>query len=418
MEETIIYNIGQLLGTSGTISKPLKGTDLQDLPYLKDAWIAMADGKIIAFGTEKELSKERLNKAFKVIDARGGLVAPAWCDSHTHLVFARSREEEFVMRIKGKSYEEIAAAGGGILNSANVLRNTPEEELIESAYKRLHEIISMGTGAVEIKSGYGLSTESELKMLRVIRALKEKSPIPIKSTFLGAHAVPHAYKSDPDKYVDLIINEMLPKVVDQGLADYIDVFCDRGFFTPEQTDRILEAGAKFGLKSKIHANELDYSGGIQIGVKHKAISVDHLEFTGEAEISALLSGETMPTLLPQTAFFLNIEYPPARKIIDAGLPVALASDYNPGSSPSGNMFFTIALACIHMKMLPEEAINAATINGAFAMELENEVGNIAVGKRANLWISEPVSSYNFLPYAFGRAPIKTTIINGRVHQNI
>lgn len=415
MHTTIIHNIKQLIGIQDNRLDPLAGNALKNLPFISDAWLEIREGKINDFGPTDALTKERLNTAEQVIDANGGVVSPAWCDSHTHLIFARSREEEFVMRLQGKSYEEIAAAGGGILNSAAVLRDTPEEELLNSAQMRLEEIIRMGTGAVEIKSGYGLTPKSEMKMLRVIRSLKETSPIPIKATFLGAHAVHPDFKSNPDDYVNQVINEMLPNVAEEGLADYIDVFCDRGFFTPEQTSRILEAGSKVGLKAKIHANELDYSGGIQVGVKHNAISVDHLECTGDDEISALKQSSTISTLLPQTAFFLNIEYPPARKIIKAGLPVALASDYNPGSSPSGNMFFTTALACIHMKMLPEEAINAGTFNGAAAMELQNEVGSITKGKRANVWITEPIPSYTFLPYSFGHTPIKHIIINGIIY---
>ncbi len=415
MATTIIHNIKQLIGIQDSNVRTVSGRNLANLPVIEDAWLEIREGKINNFGSERERLPELLNGADEVIDAKHGIVAPAWCDSHTHLVFAKSREEEFVMRLQGKSYEEIAAAGGGILNSAAVLRNTPEDDLLESAQQRLNEIIRMGTGAVEIKSGYGLTPESEWKMLRVIRRLKEISPIPIKATFLGAHAVHPSFKSNPDAYVDQVINDMLPVVADEGLADYIDVFCDRGFFTPEQTERILEAGQNVGLKPKIHANELDYSGGIQVGVKHNAVSVDHLECTGNDEIAALKNSQTISTLLPQTAFFLNIDYPPARNIIDAGLPVALASDYNPGSSPSGNMFFAVALACIQMKMLPEEAINAATINGAAAMETENETGSITIGKRANLWISEPIPSYTFLPYSFGRAPIKHVIINGSIY---
>ncbi len=422
MERTLIYNIHQLLGVTDNDSpqnlRPLAGKHLRNLKVLEDAWLEITDGVISDFGVSEDLNKEQLNRAQKVIDAQRGVVGPSWCDSHTHLVFAQPREEEFVMRILGKSYEEIAAAGGGILNSAKKVQQATEAHLLESAYRRLNEIMAMGTGAVEIKSGYGLTPESELKMLRVIRSLKDKAPIPIKSTFLGAHAIPAEYKSSPEAYVDLVIEKMLPEVADQGLADYIDVFCDRGFFTPQQTDRILDAGLKRGLKAKIHANELDYSGGVQVGVKHQAVSVDHLECTGEDEIQSLLNGSTIPTLLPQTAFFLNIEYPPARKIIDAGLPVALASDYNPGSSPSGNMFFTVALACIHMKMLPEEAINAATINGAHAMEIQDIAGSIQKGRAANFWLTEPISSYNFLPYSFGRTPLKSIFINGNTFSTI
>jgi imidazolonepropionase len=328
------------------------------------------------------------------------------------LVFAKSREGEFVDRINGLTYEEIAKKGGGILNSAKKLQNTSEDDLFESALERLHEVIRMGTGAIEIKSGYGLTLEDELKMLRVAKRLKEVSPILIKTTFLGAHAIPKSY-TNRKEYIDLIVDEMIPQVAKESLADYCDVFCDRGFFTVEETDRILKQGLKFGMKAKIHANELDYSGGIQVGVDNKAISVDHLECVGEAEITKLKNSNTIPTLLPSTAFFLNLEYPPARKMIDSGLGVALATDYNPGSSPSGNMPFVIALACIKLRMSPQEAINAATINAAFALEIADTHGQIKKGNPANVFITKKMSSYDFIPYAFGSQIVDTVILNGK-----
>lgn len=352
-------------------------------------------------------------RADKILDASGRMVLPSWCDSHTHIVFAATREEEFTDRIRGLTYEEIAKRGGGILNSAHRLQQTPEEVLFESAWHRLKEVIAFGTGAIEIKSGYGLTVESELKMLRVIRRLKTVSPIPVKATFLGAHAIPADYKHRRQEYVDLVVQQMLPKVAEEGLADYCDVFCDRGFFTPAETGRILQAGWKYGLKPKIHANELDYSGGVQAGVANHAISVDHLEYTGDEEIVALQKSHTLPTLLPSCAFFLGIPYAPARRMIDAGLPVVLASDYNPGSSPSGRMSFVVSLACIKMKMLAEEAINAATLNGARAMELETEYGSIFPGKKANLFITKPMSTLAQLPYFFGNDPVDTVILNGK-----
>jgi imidazolonepropionase len=325
-----------------------------------------------------------------------------------------SREIEYIDKIKGLSYEEIAKRGGGILNTAKRLHDATEEELFQDACLRLEEIMHYGTGAVEIKSGYGLSTQDELKMLRVIKRLKEKSPLTIKATFLGAHAVPAEYKGRQSEYVDLIINEMIPKVGEEKLADFIDVFCDKGFFTVEETDRILTAGAKYGLIPKIHANELDYSGGIQVGVKHKALSVDHLEYTGDAEIAALLNSQTMPTLLPGAAFFLGMVYAPVRKMIRAGLPVAMASDFNPGSRPSGNMQLVLSMGCIKYKMLPEEAINAVTLNSAYAMGCSRTHGTIARGKVANLFITKPISTYEFMPYSFGNNKVRTVILNGEV----
>lgn len=410
MSGLLIRNIQTLVQAETRRRPVVKGADMAEVPVVHDAFLLIENGLIAAFGSMADCPE----RADQVIDASGKTVFPCWCDSHTHIVFARSREEEFVDRIRGLSYEEIARRGGGILNSARRLQETDEDDLFESALGRLHEVIGYGTGAIEIKSGYGLSTDSELKMLRVIRRLREVSPIPIKATFLGAHAVPTAYKDKREAYIDLIIHDMLPKVAEEGLADYCDVFCDRGFFSVEETGRILEAGWRYGLKPKIHANELDYSGGVQAGIAHRAISVDHLEYTGDAEIEALLNSETLPALLPSCAFFLGIPYPPARKMIDAGLPVVLATDYNPGSSPSGKMPFTISLACVKMNMLPEEAINAATINGARAMELEADYGSIAVGKVANVFISTPIPSLAYLPYAFGSNLVDTVILQGKV----
>lgn len=414
--KTLLINIQQLVQTRSGETPAVKGKDLNILPSINNAFVELVDGKIVRFGTMADLEPQDLTALAYIHDCTGQVVMPTFCDSHTHLVFAGTRENEFVDRIKGKTYEEIAANGGGILNSAKKLAETPEEDLFESAWDRLMEVIGTGTGAIEIKSGYGLSLDAELKMLRVIRELKRYSPIPIKATFLGAHAIPAAYKSNRDAYVDLIVDQMIPQLVAEELADYVDVFCDRGFFTVPETDRILAAGAKYGLKAKIHANELDYSGGIQVGVAHRAVSVDHLECTGEEEIAALLKSNTMPTLLPSTAFFLNLHYPPARKMIDAGLPVSLATDYNPGSSPSGNFPFVLSLACTQMKMTPEEAINAATINAAHAMELNNLMGSICVGKKANLLLTTPMESYNALPYSFGGNRIESVILDGDFFQ--
>lgn len=408
---TLLIRSAKALIQADTTGKSLaKGADMAHLPQINNAWVLCENGKIAGFGPMSTCPE----RADTIIDATGKMVFPSWCDSHTHLVFAASREEEFVYRIQGMSYEEIAQRGGGILNSALKLRATSEDALFESAWKRLQEVIGYGTGAIEIKSGYGLSTESELKMLRVISRLKEKSPIPIKATFLGAHAVPTEYKADREAYIRLLLEVMLPQIVEEGLADYFDVFCDRGFFTPEETDRMLKVADRYGLKAKIHANELGLTGGVQTGVANNALSVDHLEHCGEEEIACLLASDTMPTLLPSCAFFLGLPYPPARKMIDAGLPVTLATDYNPGSTPSGNMPFAVALACIKMKMLPEEAINAATINGARAMELERQVGSIQIGKIANLFITKEIPSIAYLPYAFGSHVIDTIILNGLV----
>jgi imidazolonepropionase len=389
----------------------VKGKEMAHLPGIDDAWLLIEDDKIHSYGSMKNVPD---SSNTEVIDGTGRYVFPTWCDSHTHIVFAGSRETEFVSKIQGLSYEEIAKQGGGILNSAKKLATTSEDELFDSAWIRLEEMKHTGTGAIEIKSGYGLSYESELKMLRVIKRIKEKSNLTIKATFLGAHAVPTEFKERRSEYVDLLVNRLLPEIVNEGLADFNDVFCDRGFFTVEETDRILAAGNKLGLQPKIHANELDYSGGIQVGVKYGARSVDHLEFTGEEEIKCLLNSTTMPTLLPSTAFFLKLHYPPARNMIDAGLPIALASDHNPGSSPSGKMQFIISLACLYLKMLPNEAFNAATINSAYAMDVMNDLGSIAVGKQANVFITKPISSIDYIPYAFTSQLVEKVIIKGKV----
>ncbi len=388
------------------------GRRWRDLPVLEDSWLLIEDDIIAAYGRMDRFPV--FGSEVERLDAGGGFVFPAFCDPHTHLVYAGSREKEYTDKIRGLSYEEIAGRGGGILNSAKLLHDTSEEELFRQSMERVREIISFGTGAVEIKSGYGLTTEDELKMLRVIRRIKQESPLTVKATFLGAHAVPVAYRGNRSGYVDLIVNEMIPAVAAEQLADYIDVFCDRGFFTVEETSRILEAGARHGMRPKIHANELDYSGGIQTGVKHRALSVDHLEFTGDDEIAALHGSGTMPTLLPGAAFFLGMVDPPARKMIEAGLPVAMASDYNPGSSPSGNMKLVMSLGCIRLRMLPEEAINAVTINSAYAMGIEGTHGSVTIGKKANIFITKKIPSYEYMPYAYGSNLVETVILNGEI----
>lgn len=413
MSALLITNIGTLVGVHPQDTLMLRGLHMQSLPMLQNAWVLCEDGKISDFGT-MELLPAQLPNNLLTQDAKNGFVFPSWCDSHTHIVFAASREEEFAMKIEGKSYEDIAAAGGGILNSAKKMQSASEESLFESAAQRLSDMIRQGTGAVEIKSGYGLSTDSELKMLRVIQKLKANFSIPIKASFLAAHAYPLAYKNDHEGYIKLIIDEMLPKIAGEGLADYMDAFCEQGFFSVEDTDRLLQAGAKYGLKPKIHANQLSVSGGVQIGVKHHAISVDHLEATDEAVIESLQSSNTIATLLPSCSFYLNIPFANARGLINANVPVAVATDYNPGSTPSGNMNLVVSLACIKLRMRPEEAINAATLNGAAAMELSNAVGSIAKGKTANLFITRPMSSLAFLPYSFGQSQIETIVLNGKI----
>jgi len=403
----LITNIKQLhsIETSGSITK-VAGKDMSVLPGMEHAWLLVENGRIHSFGDMRALPEMH---ADETIDATGKMVLPAWCDSHTHLVFAAPRDGEFVDRIKGLSYEEIARRGGGILNSARKLNEMDEAELYEQSLERLHRVMAQGTGAIEIKSGYGLCLDGELKMLRVIRKLKENGGIPVKASFLAAHAYPIEYKENKEGYVDLIIDTILPKVAGEGLADYMDVFCEKGFFGVPETERLLEAGYKYGLKPKIHANQLHHSGGVEVGVKHKALSVDHLECVGDAEIEALKGGNTMPTLLPGAAFFLGMHYQPARKIIDAGLPVCLATDYNPGSCPSGNMPFLLSIACTQLRMTPEEAINAVTINGAAAMELEQEMGTIKVGKRANLILTKKIPSLAYIPYDYGNGNIERLI---------
>ncbi len=411
----LIKNIKTIVQANPANHDKVSGKEMANLPCIDGGWISI-DGPLISGVGEMDKGLPSELHFDHVINAEGQMAFPAWCDSHTHIVYAGSRETEFVDRIKGLTYEEIAKRGGGILNSAEKLNKASEDELFESARARLHEMAMNGTGAVEIKSGYGLSFDGELKMLKVIQRLKHHTDMTIKATFLGAHSIPLKYKQNRQEYIDLLINEMLPFIGYEKLADYCDVFCDRGFFTPDETDAILKAAARYGLIPKIHANELDYSGGIQVGVKNKALSVDHLEFTGDEEIKALMNSGTMPTLLPSTAFFLGLKYAPARNMIDAGLPVALASDYNPGSSPSGKMAFVVSLACVKMKMLPEEAINAATVNSAYAMGISKTHGSIKTGNRANIFLTMPVPNYNYLPYSFGSDLIHTVIIAGKLYK--
>jgi imidazolonepropionase len=407
---TLYSNIKQLVQTEaiGAEKKVVKGKAMREIESIPNAWLLTENGRIVDFGSMTTIPDDI--QANQYHNLEGKMVLPTWIDSHTHLVFSHWREKEFVERIQGLSYEEIAQRGGGILNSAARLAETDESALFDAAWQRLEAVIQQGTGAIEIKSGYGLNTEQEIKMLRVIRRLKEKSPIPIKASFLAAHTYPLAFRENHNAYIQLIINEMLPRVAEEGLADYMDVFCEKGFFSSEETEMLLEAGWRYGLKPKIHANQLYNSGGIQAGVKYNAISVDHLETMDQDEIACLLASETMPTLLPAAAFFLKMHYQPARQIIDAGLPVALASDFNPGSCPSGNMNFVISLACTQMQMLPEEAIHAATINGAAALELNHELGSIARGKKANFIITQPIPSLAYIPYRFGDSVIERVVI--------
>jgi imidazolonepropionase len=409
MATTIITNIKTLAGI-GDPRQPLRSKELAQLPAIENAWLLIEDDEIAGYGP---MSSFRVPVAgSQVVDSAGRVILPAWCDSHTHLVFAASREEEFIDKIKGLSYAEIAAKGGGILQSAKKLRDASEDELFAGAWKRLQEISRLGTAAVEIKSGYGLTVESELKMLRVIKKLKEKSSLTIKASFLGAHAYPPEYRDNHAGYIDLVIDQMLPVIAAEKLADYIDVFCETGFFSPEETMTICRAGLQYGLRPKIHAHQLGNSGGVAVGIQLDAVSVDHLEAMDDAAVQALSRSGTIGTLLPTAAFFLRMPFQPARQLADAGCAIALASDYNPGSSPSGNMNLVIAMACIQMKMLPEEAVNAATINGAFAMELQHETGSIAIGKKANLIITQPIPSLAYLPYAFGTSLIDKVLVKG------
>ncbi|HET6992471.1 MAG TPA: imidazolonepropionase, partial [Bacteroidia bacterium] len=410
MQKLLIKNIRTLVQVRENSPKTVSGKAMNELPCINNAWLAVEDGIIVDYGTMENWPGITDWSNLEVIDANEGHVFPAWCDSHTHLVYAGSREEEFADRIRGLSYEEIALKGGGILNSAKKLRAASEDELFEAAANRLDEVISLGTGAIEIKSGYGLDLESELKMLRVIRRLKERGPVSVKATFLGAHAVPAEFKNNKDAYIKLLIDELMPAIAKEKLADYCDIFCERNYFTEEDSIKILEAGKKYGMTPKVHANQLSNSGGVQAGVKTGAISVDHLEYLGDEEISVLKNSSTMPTLLPGAQFFLGLPFPPARKMIDSGLPVAVATDYNPGSCPSGNMNQMISMLCINYKMTPEEAINAATINSAYAMDLSESHGSITPGKKANLIITKPISSIAFLPYSFGSNLIEEVII--------
>ncbi len=389
----------------------MAGAAMATIPCISEAWLLTENGRIADFGKMEDMPEMQADQE---IDATGCIVLPAWCDSHTHIVFAGPRDGEFVDRIRGLSYAEIAARGGGILNSAKRLRETDESALFDAALQRVHQVMAQGTGALEIKSGYGVSLVSELKMLRVIRRLREHLPIPVKASFLAAHAYPAEYANDHEGYIRLIIDTMLPRVVDEGLADYMDVFCEEGFFSVDDTARLLEAASTYGLKPKIHANQLHRSGGVQVGIRCGAISVDHLECMGDEEIEALKNSNTIPTLLPGAAFFLGMHYQPGRQMVDAGLPVCIASDYNPGSCPSGNIPLLLTLACTQMKMLPEEAIWGATLNGAAALELSDEIGSIARGKRANLIITRPMPSLSYIPYDYGNNPVGRMMIDGRL----
>lgn len=406
---TLLINIKELIQVREASIKKVSGKEMSVLPTIKNAFLLLENDTIIDFGSMDNVPSSINN----IIDCTGKMILPTWCDSHTHIVYAGNREQEFVDRINGLTYEEIANNGGGILNSAKKLQETSEEELYKQSAVRLEEVIKLGTGAVEIKSGYGLTVDSELKMLRVIKKLRENYNLPIKATFLGAHAFPTEYKNDKEGYINLIINEMLPKIAEENLAEFIDAFCETGYFSVEDTDRILEAGKKYGLTPKVHVNQFTTIGGVQVSVKHDALSVDHLEVMNADDIKALKGTNTMPVALPSCSYFLSIPYTPARDIINADLPLALATDFNPGSTPSGNMNFVVATACIKMKMTPEEAINAATINGAYAMNLSDEVGSITKGKKANFIITKEILSYGAIPYNFGSVLIDSVFINGK-----
>ena len=410
----LIVNIKELVGIEEQGRLLKRGKEMAETGRIKNAFLYIKGKKIEDYGPmDSEACRKYLAENHRIHDVKGCVVMPTFCDSHTHLVYANSRELEFVDKIRGLSYEEIAKRGGGILNSAKATAAASEDELYDMAQQRLDEVMRMGTGAIEIKSGYGLTTESELKLLRVIRRLKENSPLTIKSNFLGAHGIPMEYRGHQEDYVDLVINEMIPLVAAEDLADFIDVFCDQGFFTVEDTERILMAGIKYGMRPKIHANEMAISGGVQVGVKYGAISVDHLEQMGDAEIECLKDTETMPTILPGCAFFLNLPLSPARKMIEAGLPVAMASDFNPGTSPSGNMQLILSMACIRYRLTPEEALNATTLNTAYAMGVSDEVGSITKGKLANLIITQPMTQLEFMPYYYGANKVAKMILNGK-----
>jgi len=412
--KVVIKNIKELVQTESNTRKWAAGPEMQNLNTIEDAFVEIENSIITSFGSMNDWTGIENWRNTEIIDAEGGMVFPTYCDSHTHLIFAASREKEFLDRIKGLSYQEIANKGGGILNSAEKLKNTNEEKLFEDSLSRLNELIKMGTGAIEIKSGYGLTMESELKILRVIKRLKESSEVTIKATFLAAHAIPKEFKGNKDGYMDLVINRILPKVAEENLADYVDIFCEKGYFTVNDTKRLLEASNKFGIKGKTHVNQFNAIGGVKASVDLGALSVDHLEEMNDEDFSVLKGSNCMPTILPSCSFFLGIPYSPARKMIDSGLPIALASDYNPGSSPSGNINFVASLGCIKLKMTAEEVINATTINSAYAMGVEKELGSIAIGKKANLFITKAIPSYTYLPYSFGENIIKKVIINGKL----
>ena len=412
--KTVIKNISELIQTETTPKKWVAGKDMSHISTIKDAFIEVEEGIITSFGSMEDWNGIEDWNNTDIIDAEEGMVFPTYCDSHTHLVFAASREGEFVDRINGLSYAEIAERGGGILNSADKLQNVSEDELFEDALARLNELVQMGTGAIEIKSGYGLTLDAELKMLRVIKRLKAASDVTIKATFLGAHALPKEYKDNKEGYMDLVINEMLPIVAKEGLADYVDIFCEEGYFTVTDTERLLKAANELGIPSKTHVNQFNAIGGVKASVDLGALSVDHLEEMAEEDYQALKGSNCMPTILPSCSFFLGIPYGPAKRMIEEGLPVALATDYNPGSTPSGNMNFVASLGCIQLKMTPEQVINATTINTAYAMGIEKELGSICVGKKANLFITKPIPSYAYLPYSFGENLISKVIINGKL----
>lgn len=412
MKSLLIKNISLLAGIERKGRQMLAGRDMSVFESVAGAFLYVEDGVIRDFG-DASLLAEKGYEGAPVVDAGGGMVLPSFCDSHTHIVYADSREHEFVNKIRGLSYAEIARQGGGILNSADRLHELSEDELYRQAMRRVHEVMGKGTGAIEIKSGYGLNTADELKMLRVIRRIGETAPLKVVSTFLGAHAVGREYAGRQREYVELVVNEMIPEVGRERLADYIDVFCDEGFFTPEETACILEAGAKWGMRPKIHGQELADSGGVKVAVEHNALSVDHLESMTDADIRLLQGSTVMPTALPGTSFFLNMPFAPGRKIIDGGLPLAIASDYNPGSTPSGDMKFAVSLACIKMRLLPEEALNAATLNSAYAMGVSNDYGSISIGKVANFYITEPIPSLDFIPYAYTTPIISRVFLAGR-----
>ncbi|HAI16936.1 MAG TPA: imidazolonepropionase [Xanthomarina gelatinilytica] len=408
----LIKNIKELLQVRESHISVVKGKDMRVLPSIKNAYLLIEHDTIVDYGSMDDIQNL---EADKIIDASGKIVLPTWCDSHTHIVYAGNREQEFVDRINGLSYEDIANRGGGILNSAEKLQNTTEEDLYQQSAKRLKNVIKLGTGAIEIKSGYGLTLEAELKMLRVIKRLKKEFPVKVRATLLAAHAVPKAYKNNKTAFVDLVVNKMIPEVANEKLANYIDVFCEKGYFDLEDTERILKTGREHGLIPKIHVNQFNAFGGVEMGVKYQALSVDHLEQMDQEDIEVLKNSGTMPVALPSCSYFLSIPYTPGRQLIDAGLPLALATDYNPGSTPSGNMNFVVSTACIKMKMTPEEAINAATINGAYAMGISNMYGSITKGKKANLIITKEIPSYAFMPYAFGENHIEQVIINGLIY---